>query len=77
MVLKKFAPINVDLETHAELVRRKKETGVNLTRQVHVLVLGNTPDESVKKEDGILVPPKVEPAEVKTVEETKPVEEAG
>ena len=37
---KKYKPVNVDEETHAELLKRKNETHVAITKQLRVLVLG-------------------------------------
>jgi hypothetical protein len=65
---KKFRPVNVDYETHAELVKRKNETHVAITRQIRVLVLGDKAAAvPMTKEDEMIVPPKVAPVEVKEV----------
>ena len=65
MAVKKFTPANLDMETHAELVRRKQEGKGSLTAQVRELVLG-------KKEAA----PKTEPAAPEAKPEETPLASA-
>jgi len=68
-MIKEYRPVNVDLEVHAELVKRKEATHVSITKQLRVLVLGDkTVAVPMTKEEEIEVPPKAAPVEEKKTE---------
>jgi hypothetical protein len=44
--VKKFAVVNVDLETHVELLNRKKQSKVPISQQIRALVFPPKPLET-------------------------------